>query len=146
MRLCYNLCFAMTVLSFSTMQAAEKSSYPRPRLLLEPGRLAKAAGQFVILDVRTPEDYEAEHIPGAIRVDHDTWKDAFGDGSDADAWSKRIGELGIGADSSVVLYDGSACKDAARIWWILRYWGVRDARLLNGGWKAWKAKELPVSS
>ena len=32
-----------------------------------------------------------------------------------------------------------------RIWWILRYWGVKDARLLNGGWKTWKAKELPTS-
>jgi thiosulfate/3-mercaptopyruvate sulfurtransferase len=147
MRLSLAPSLAFAVLVAATLQSAEKTTYPRPRLLLEPGRLAKAEpGQFVILDVRSPEAYEAEHIPGAIRVDHDEWKDAFGDGSDAEAWSKRIGDLGIGADSSVVLYDGSAFKEAGRIWWILRYWGVSDVRLLNGGWKAWKAKELPVSS
>jgi thiosulfate/3-mercaptopyruvate sulfurtransferase len=140
------LSLAVALLLASISIAAEKASYPRPRLLVEPARLAKMADQFVILDVRSPEAYQAENIPGAIRVDHDQWKDAFGDGSDAEGWSKRIGDLGIGADSSVVLYDDSAAKDAARIWWILRYLGVHNARLLNGGWKAWKAEELPVST
>ncbi|NLS92762.1 MAG: sulfurtransferase [Planctomycetaceae bacterium] len=147
MRRFYALSLVIAVLCVTLVQAAETASYPRPRLLIEPGRLAKAKpGQFVILDVRSQEAYDEGHIPGAIRVDHDEWKDAFGDGSDAEAWSKRIGGLGIGPESSVVAYDGSACKEAGRIWWILRYWGVSDARLLNGGWKAWNAKKLPVST
>ncbi len=147
MRLSLSVSIAFAALFGATLGAAEKSSYPRPRLLLEPGRLAKAADdQFVILDVRGTENYGEGHIPGAARIDHDQWKEAFGDGSDADGWSKRIGDLGIGSDSSVVVYDDLAAKDAARIWWILRYWGVRDVRLLNGGWKTWNAKELPVST
>ncbi len=142
------LSIAIAVLFITAMHAAEKSSYSNPRMLLQPERLAKpeVADRFVILDVRSSEAYEAGHIPGAIRVDPNQWKDAFGDGSDAEGWSKRIGDLGIGADSSVVVYDDSAAKDAARIWWILRYWGVRDARLLNGGWKTWKAEGLPVTA
>lgn len=145
MRLSHSL--AIAALLACTLHGSEKESYRRPRLLMEPGRLAKAeSGQFVILDVRGSEAYDVGHITGAIRVDHDKWKEAFGDGSDAEAWSKRIGELGIGTDRSVVLYDDSACKDAGRIWWILRYWGVRDARLLNGGWKTWNARKLPVST
>ena len=147
MRLSCTFSIALTALLISHLQAAEKPSYARPRLLMEPARLAKAApGQYVILDVRKQEAYDAGHIPGAIRVDHDAWKDAFGDGSDAEAWSKRIGQLGIGPDTSVVLYDDLACKEAGRIWWILRYWGVGDARLLNGGWKAWNAAGLPVNA
>ncbi len=142
------LSIAIAALLITAMHAAEKSSYSNPRLLLEPETLAKpgTADRFVILDVRSLEAYEAGHIPGAIRIDPNQWKDAFGDGSDAEGWSQRIGDLGIGADSSVVVYDDSAAKDAARIWWILRYWGVRDAHLLNGGWKTWKAKELAVST
>lgn len=147
MRLSCTFSISLAVLLVSHMQAAEKSSYARPRLLMEPARLAKAApGKFVILDVRKQDAYDTGHIPGAIRVDHDEWKEAFGDGSDAVAWSKRIGQMGIGADSSVVLYDDLACKEAARAWWILRYWGLRDARLLNGGWKAWNAAGLAVSA
>src|SRR5690606_32658180 len=54
------------------------------------------------------------------------------------------GSLGIGQDSRIVVYDASQAKDAARIWWILRYWGVSDVRLLNGGWVGWQAGDFPV--
>jgi thiosulfate/3-mercaptopyruvate sulfurtransferase len=69
----------------------------------------------------------------------------FGEGKDAERWSKSIGELGIGPDSKVVVYDDKGMKDAARIWWILRYWSIEDVRLLNGGWKHWKSSALPMS-
>jgi thiosulfate/3-mercaptopyruvate sulfurtransferase len=112
--------------------ARAESQYARPELLLEPTDLAKAevAREFVILDVRKQEAYDQGHIPGARRVDHDTWKAVFGDGKDIAGWSKRIGDLGIGMDSKVVLYDDLASKEAARIWWILRFW---DRRVLAVG-------------
>ena len=31
-----------------------------------------------------------------------------------------------------MVYDDNLSKDAARIWWILRYWGVKDVRIING--------------
>ncbi len=64
--------------------------------------------------------------------------------ADADAWSKRIGSLGVGADTQVVVYDDNHAKDAARVWWILRYWGVKDVRLLNGGWVGWDKGKHPT--
>jgi thiosulfate/3-mercaptopyruvate sulfurtransferase len=125
---------------------AEAYKYPRPDLLLEPEALAKpeVTRQFTILDVRSQEEYQQEHLPGARRVDHDEWKTAFDDGKDAEGWGKRIGQLGIGPRSKVVVYDDNRTKDAARIWWILRYWGLDDVRLLNGGWKTWKAAGYPI--
>jgi thiosulfate/3-mercaptopyruvate sulfurtransferase len=44
----------------------------------------------------------------------------------------------------VVVYDDNFGKDAARIWWILRYWGVEDVRLLNGGWVGWEMGKHPT--
>jgi thiosulfate/3-mercaptopyruvate sulfurtransferase len=127
--------------------AGGDSQYARPDLLMEPTQLAASAsaGQFVILDARSQEEYDRGHVPGARRVDHDAWKGAFEDGKDAEGWSKRIVALGIGVDSKVVVYDDKAMKDAARIWWILRYWGVENARLLNGGWRGWQSAELPTT-
>lgn len=127
--------------------AAGEAAYPRPELLMEPAELAepRVARQFVVLDVRTQEPYDRGHVPGAHRVDHDEWKAAFGNGRDADGWSRRIGELGIGRETKVVLYDDTAMKDAARIWWILRYWGVDDVRLLNGAWRGWTSARLPTT-
>ncbi len=135
-----------TVVCSTAQLVAGGDTYVRPELLMEPADLAGpgVAAEFVILDVRSEEAYEKEHLPGALRVNHDAWKGAFGDGQDAKAWGERIGRLGIGPDTKVVVYD-ERVKDAGRVWWILRYWGVADARLLNGGWKTWKSLGCPTS-
>ncbi len=126
---------------------ANDAAYPKPELLIEPADLAMldTAKKFVILDARPAAKYKTGHIPGARWVNHDEWAKGFGAGKDAEAWGKRIGGLGIAADSKVVVYDDNFTKDAARIWWELRYWGVEDVRLLNGGWVAWQAGKFPTA-
>lgn len=129
--------------------AAGDDAYPRAELLVEPAELAKAevAEQFVILDARPRRrQYDEGHVPGAVWVDASAWAKAFGDGRDNEGWSRRIGEAGINRQSKVVVYDNSSNKDAARIWWILGYWGVDDVRLLNGGWAGWQSGNLPVET
>lgn len=130
----------------AVVQAARTDTYVHPEMLVEPADLAKSelARQLVILDARSEKEYAQGHVPGARRVDHDAWSKAFGDGQDAQGWSKRIGALGIGPGTKVVVYDGKGLKEAARVWWILRYWGLNDVKLLNGDWKTWTAESLPV--
>ena len=110
--------------------------YPRPELLIEAKGL-DSKKDIRILDARPRDKYLQGHIPGAVWVDHANWSKAFGDGKDRDGWVKRIGALGIEPRTIVAIYDDNRSKDAARIWWILRYWGVKDVRLVNGGWRAW---------
>lgn len=135
----------MTRLLFATClmtSAVFAADYPNNNLLVEP---ADVATGFIVLDSRPKAQYDAGHIPGSIWVDHAAWAKAFGDGTDANGWSARIGDLGLTAKSKVVVFDDDQGKEAARIWWILRYWGVADARLLNGGWKGWTAGKHDVS-
>ncbi|HVR73993.1 MAG TPA: sulfurtransferase [Planctomycetota bacterium] len=128
--------------------SAPDGDYPRRDLLVEPANAAKPElrDRAVLLDARDRKKYEEGHAAGAVLVDAAAWAKAFGDGKDAAGWTRRIGALGLSPGSTVVVYDDAASKDAARIWWILRYWGFEDARLLNGGWKAWKAAGLPVET
>ena len=98
---------------------------------------------MVILDARKRPAYELGHVAGAAWVDHDTWSKAFGDGKDAKKWSELVGAVGVDTNSRVVIYDDNFANDAARIWWILKYWGVKDVRLLNGGWKGWSSGGFP---
>jgi thiosulfate/3-mercaptopyruvate sulfurtransferase len=115
-------------------------------MLMEPGELRKAdvAKRFVLLDARPADDYAAGHVPGAVRVEAARWAGAFQGDADRAGWAKRIGGLGIDVDTPVVIYDDDRSRTAARMWWILRYWGVRDVRILNGGWSGWKAAGGPV--
>jgi len=126
---------------------AESETYPRANLLIEPADWVKnseAAKRFRILDARKREQYKAGHVPGAIWVDHDAWSKKFRDELGHESWRKRVGGLGIDIETPVVIYDDNG-TNAARIWWILRYWGVKDARLMNGGWTGWQAAKGKVS-
>ena len=137
--------------TFSSVPAAEPpaaapQAYPRGELLVEPRGLATGGRDLVVLDARSAAAYLKGHVPGAVRVDHDAWKGTFKDGSDAASWSGRIGALGIGPRTQVVIYDDAMSKDAASIWWILRYWGHDKAALLNGGWRGWQGAERPIET
>ncbi len=113
------------------------AAYARPNLLLEPADLKDAAARkkFVLLDARPIAEYRKGHAPGALHVDPGAWSKAFRT-EDRAAWVKRIGSLGIDTSTPVVVYAARA-PESARVWWLLRYWGVEDVRLLNGGWKGW---------
>lgn len=123
------------------------ADYPRQELLIEAGDVAallKSKDHVVLLDTRPKAAYDAGHIPNAARLDAKLWGTEFKDGTDAKRWAKLVGDLGITRDRTVVLYDDDQNRTAARVWWILRYWGAQDVRIVNGGWKAHQAANLPV--
>lgn len=104
--------------------------------------------QLRAVDVRSRNAYDAGHIPGAVSVDVNEWKSAsLVDGGlyDAAAWSERVGKLGITRDTNVVVY-GDNPTNATRIWWTLKYLGVRHVGILNGGWEAWEDAAATVST
>jgi len=128
---------AVVILALSL--GAEPPAYPRADLLLEATQFAKpaVAEHYRILDARDREDYDKGHVPAAVWVDEAAWSKAFAKGQDAEDWARRIGALGIDPDTPTVVYGKATTTQAARIWWILHYWGLKNVRLLNGGWHAW---------
>ena len=138
-------------LTLALADASEKKpAYAKPAMLVEPAELVKQVGGSVILDARPKKEYDAGHIPGAVWLDLAAWSKAVTSDDSRDGWSARVGALGIDGKSPVVVYDDERSRDASRVWWILRYWGVPEARVLNGGWKGYLAaggkstKDLPT--
>ncbi|MEM6798038.1 MAG: rhodanese-like domain-containing protein [Planctomycetota bacterium] len=119
---------------------AEANDYAKPDMVINGSGLSNllhSDAPLVVLDVRPRAAYDEWHVPSARWIDIRVWKAAFGKpgayGADAEAWSERIGQLGIDSDTTVVVYDKFTSPTAARAWWLLRYWGVSDVRILNGG-------------
>lgn len=113
------------------------ADFPRADLLIEPADLAAPVAGRLVLDVRPRKDHDAGHIPDALWIDIKAWDKAFAE-PEVGAWSRRLGEAGLDPTAVVVVYGGDDVRDAARLWWILKYWGFADVRLLNGGWSAWR--------
>ncbi|WP_370415276.1 sulfurtransferase [Streptomyces fradiae] len=115
----------------------------------------------VLLDVRylavggppgRPE-YEAGHIPGAVYVDLDAeLAGPPGAGGrhplpDLAAFGATMRRAGVSAGTPVVVYDGGLGWGAARAWWLLRWAGHPNVRVLDGGIAAWTgelSKDVPA--
>jgi thiosulfate/3-mercaptopyruvate sulfurtransferase len=132
-----------------------------PQTLISPPALAglRRRESVAILDVRwgLPDggrraDFEASHIPGAQFVDLDTeLASAPGQAGRHPLPSRRqfvtaMRIAGVDKDSTVVLYDAHDATAAARGWWLLKHFGHKDVRVLDGGLKAWLGSGLPVES
>lgn len=110
-------------------------------LVTGKGPATYQGNKYVILEVSwgPPDDYEKGHIPGALHLDTDeieslpVWKFRSDEQLTA-VWK----ELGITSDTLVVVYSTDA-SPAARALIALMRAGVKDVRLLDGGWSAWLA-------
>ena len=65
---------------------------------------------------------------------------------DATNFARTVARLGISNDSHVALYDDGSGSMAARMWWMLRWIGHDAVAVLDGGWDAWTAADLPIHS
>lgn len=96
--------------------------------------------------------WEEGHIPGSgfaelmnELCDPDN-KRFFAPMPKPDQFAAVMSRYGVGLGTRVVLYDDMVNIWAARIWWMLRYFGFEDAAVLNGGWKKWTSEGRPVST
>ncbi|XP_063282573.1 thiosulfate sulfurtransferase-like [Pelobates fuscus] len=98
------------------------------------------------------KEYEEQHIPGALYFDIDECKDQ---GSPYEvmlpsesSFAKYVGNLGINNDSHVVIYDADhlGMYYAPRAWWMFKVFGHDKVSVLDGGFRNWLKKGLPVTS
>jgi thiosulfate/3-mercaptopyruvate sulfurtransferase len=100
------------------------------------------------------DEYRAGHIPTAVFADIDGELSAIpGPGRpgrhplpDADSFASVLARMGVTPDSTVVAYDDSGGSTAARVWWLLRYFGYDIGKVLEGGIQAWIGEGRPIET
>ncbi|HEX7345523.1 MAG TPA: sulfurtransferase [Candidatus Limnocylindrales bacterium] len=95
--------------------------------------------------------YEAGHLPGALHLDIDADLTApSGPGRhplpDPVVFRRRLEDVGIGDEHTVVAYDDVGGWVAARLWWMLDDLGHEAVAVLDGGIGAWTEAGLPLTT
>ena len=125
--------------------------------LVSARALEAQLGRVRVVDIREgkgPDSpYAAGHIPGAVAAEYSAWR---GPADDPGAllplrrFTALVRGLGIDAQTPVVLVsaggDPSDFGAPARVYWTLKWLGVKHLAILNGGMAAWSAADLPVST
>ncbi len=133
------------------MLVASTAEAREPRLLISAAELAKGPPSFIglVLDARDAESFRAGRIPGALNVDIREWTACLSDPktrSNAGFWSTRLGAFGIKDEKTPVVVYSESAVPAARLWWTLRYLGLKNVAILDGGWTAWRVGKHPISA
>ncbi|RKE21554.1 sulfurtransferase [Streptomyces sp. TLI_171] len=130
--------------------------------LITVAELAAALGSDrppVLLDIRWAlggppgaDEYAKGHLPGAhyLDLDHELADPPGPAGRhplpDPERLATALRRAGVGADRPVVAYDAGPALSAARAWWLLRWAGHPEVRVLDGGLAAWQAAGHPLTT
>jgi len=97
------------------------------------------------------QNYLYGHIPGAVyaHLDYDlsgphTAINGRHPLPEPESFRETLGRFGIDRSKQVVVYDTTSGSYAARLWWLLKYYGHERVAVLDGGLERWKHLNLPI--
>ena len=122
------LAIALAACAFAFPAAAAGPALIEPKALGE--RIAWADQSLFVLDVRTPEEYAAGHLPGAVNIPHGEL-------------AARIAELAGARERDVVVYCRTGVRSAAALE-VLGKAGFKRLFQLKGDYTRWSEEKRPV--
>ncbi len=123
-------------------------------VLISPTELAALpASEIVIIDTRAPEAFAAGHIPGAVNL-HDIFtylatSDVAGMAELTQKFADAFGAAGLDGTKTAVIYEesmNSGFGQSCRGYFLLSYLGYPAIKVLHGGFAAWSAADMPVTT
>lgn len=104
---------------------------------------------FVVVSAEVETEYAKVHITDAVNVPYTSLEKKVGavEGLliSPEEIAKAMGAKGVSEKKTIVVYDEGAGKYAGRVYWILKYLGAPNVKILDGGLIAWKAARKPVT-
>ena len=127
------------------------AAYAHPEALVENDWLAEHAHdpkvRIAEIDYDPTANYEMGPFPGAVLFD---WRKDINDPVrrdivTAEALTRLLAHAGIDPDTTLLLYGDFNNWFAAFAFWVFRYYGVANVKLLNGGRKKWISEDRPLT-
>jgi thiosulfate/3-mercaptopyruvate sulfurtransferase len=101
-----------------------------------------------VISAQKLKNYNVSHITGSVHIDHhDLTKDSGPKGvlKSSSALAAYFGKKGISDKNLIIIYDDGKNKYSSRIYWVLKYLGATNVKLLHKDMKAWRAARIPIT-
>jgi thiosulfate/3-mercaptopyruvate sulfurtransferase len=110
-------------------------------------KLYKADKSLVIIDASKAGDFKKSHIKNAINIPNVELNTNADDGflKSNDELAKVFGAKGVNNESTIVVYDGGSQKPASRVYWVLKYLGVSNVKILHKDMTTFKKSRVPLT-
>jgi thiosulfate/3-mercaptopyruvate sulfurtransferase len=126
------------------------AEYVNPDVLVETDWLEQNVDDSNLAIIEVDEDtsaYDKGHIPNAIGLNwesdlHDVPRREF---VSSEQLANLLGEKGVSSDQTIVLYGGNNNWFASYAYWLFKYRGVENVKLLNGGRKKWELESRELT-
>jgi thiosulfate/3-mercaptopyruvate sulfurtransferase len=133
----------------SVEEISEKSASSPSLLSLEEVENALEDSSWAVIDLRRPHEYAEGHLPGALQV----WRDDIqrqdlpysGMCASREQIEQLFSRLGVSTGQKILIYDAKGLVDAARLWWVLKYYGYDDVYMFDGGLASWQRSNRALS-
>lgn len=128
-------------------------NYARPDMLVTTDWVAQHSRELNlrIIDMRQHEEYVQAHIPSAVHPGPGDRSHFLKDSLNPvhvippESFQELMSGFGVDDGTTVVAYDGDGGHTAARLWWVMDYYGNARCKILNGGWNKWTAENREVT-
>ena len=136
------------------MTQVTKTDYAHPETLTDTQWLEEHLNypsiKIAEVDYNTQSNYDIGHIPNSYLIDwkkdinHDITRDIL----TIDKYKELLGRIGINNDddTTLILYGDFNNWFAAFAFWVFKYYGYKDVKLLNGGRKKWLEEDRPLTN
>tara|TARA_Y100000590_G_scaffold172578_1_gene197377 strand:- start:3983 stop:4708 length:726 start_codon:yes stop_codon:yes gene_type:complete len=132
-------------------------AYTNNSMLIEASELFEKleSKNTIIIDCDVSDVFQRAHIKNAktLPTHHYIKQEGFKNDPkkyphimEKNNFHELITNLNINQNSEIVAYDNSASLYSARFWWCLNYYGIKNIKVLNGGWKKWISENYPIES
>ena len=125
------------------------------KVLVTPAELSGMLNSepLVLIDTRNPDAYAAGHLPGAVNI-HEIFtylatSTPAGVAAMRDKFAAAFGAAGLSGAETAVVYEQSmntGFGQSCRGYVLLHYLGYPKVKILHGGYAAWTAADLPVTT
>ena len=111
-------------------------------------KMFKTDKNLIVIDASKEATYTKTHIKDAVNIPHKTlYDDSEIEGliNEPDALAKIFGSKGVSETKTIVVYDGGSQKYSSRVYFILKYLGAPNVKILHKDMDEWRNARIPIT-